>query len=127
LGKEAAFAIETRTARYMMKTHHTVAELPLRHIAADRYDRAGHFVPQNLRRWHIRVINLLDVGAANAASSNFDENFAVADFRTGTSSTRTIPFSRYTPARIVLGIGLKVFRLPRLCQYGSCRSNLFNA
>src|SRR6266849_4124487 len=24
---------------------------------------------------------------------------------TGTSSTRTIPFSRYTPARIVLGIG----------------------
>src|ERR1700730_5662074 len=29
---------------------------------------------------------------------------------TGTSSTCTIPFSRYTPARMVLGIGPPVFR-----------------
>src|SRR3989442_6551975 len=66
-----------------MKAHHAVAELPLRHVAASGYDSAGHFVAQNLGRWDVGVVNLLDVGAANAAGGDFDQDFAVGHFRDG--------------------------------------------
>src|SRR2546425_10488029 len=66
-----------------MKAHHAVAELPLRHAAASGYDSAGHFVAQNLGRWDVGVVNLLDVGAANAAGGDFDQDFAVGDFGNG--------------------------------------------
>ena len=63
-----------------MKTHHPVAEFPFGDAASDSYNRASQFVAKNLRRRHVRVINLLDVGPANPASRNFDEHFAVANF-----------------------------------------------
>ncbi len=38
---------------------------------------------ENLGRLHVALENLFDVRAANAASSNFDQHFAVAHFRDG--------------------------------------------
>ena len=67
----------------MVKTHHPVAELPFRHAAASGYNGAGHFVAKNLRRRNVGMINLLDVGAANAASGNFNEHFALGHFGDG--------------------------------------------
>src|SRR5437879_7506514 len=66
-----------------MKTHHAVAKLPIRHAAASCYDCAGQFVAQNLGGRNVGVIDLLDVRAANAASGNFDEDFAVGHFGDG--------------------------------------------
>src|SRR6266481_1410875 len=83
LREEATLAIETIAAGYVMETHHTVALDPLRYAAAHCYDRAGYFMAQNLRRRNVGVINLLDVGAADAASGDFDEHFAIAHFWDG--------------------------------------------
>src|SRR5260370_5419198 len=83
LREEATLAIETIAAGYVMETHHTVARDPLRYAAAHCYDRAGYFMAQNLRRRNVGVINLLDVGAADAASGDFDEHFAIAHFWDG--------------------------------------------
>src|SRR6266446_2446988 len=66
-----------------MKTHYSVADLPLRHAAARGYDGAGYFVAQNLRRRNVGVENLLDVGAANATGGNFDEDSAVGHLGDG--------------------------------------------
>src|SRR5712691_12683962 len=66
-----------------METHDAVARHPLRYAATRCDDRAGYFMAENLRRRNVGVINLLDVGAADAAGSDFDEHFALGDFRNG--------------------------------------------
>src|SRR5215471_15596515 len=66
-----------------MKTHDTVAELPFSDFGTDGDDRAGKLVAQNLRRLNVAVKDFLDVGPADATSSDFDESFALADFGDG--------------------------------------------
>ena len=64
-----------------MKAHHAVAGLPLGDPAAGRDNGAGQLVAKDLRRLDVAMEDLLDVGAANAAGGDFDEHFAVANFR----------------------------------------------
>jgi len=94
LREEAALAIEAFAAGNVMKAHDAVAEFPFSDAAADGDDGAGEFVAEDLGRGDVGVIDLLDVGAADAASSDFDKDFTVSDFGDRTSSTRTMPFSR---------------------------------
>jgi hypothetical protein len=66
-----------------MKTHHAIAWHPLGYSAADRDDRAGKFVAEDLRRLDVTLEDFLDVRAADAASGDLDQHFAIADFRDG--------------------------------------------
>ena len=49
----------------------------------DGDDGAGQFVSQDLRRIYVGLENFLDVGAADAAGRDFNQDFAVANFRDG--------------------------------------------
>ena len=83
LREEAAFAIETCAARDVVETHHTVAAFPFGHAGADGDHRAGEFMAEDLRRLDVAVIDFLDVGAADAAGGDFDEDFAVGNVGNG--------------------------------------------
>ena len=48
---------------------------------ADFDDSAGSFVPEDARRRDEAVMDFFDVGRANAADSDFDEEFVWADCR----------------------------------------------
>src|SRR5260370_9463328 len=70
---------------------------------------------QNLRRRHVSVINLLDVGAANAAGGDFNEHFAVSHFWDGDFlDTDDALFALHTSAH---GLGDGAKRLP---SFQSC-------
>src|SRR5580658_4142466 len=47
--------------------------------AADFDDGAGRFMPEDARRSNEAVVNFFDVGRANAADGDFDEEFVWAD------------------------------------------------
>ncbi len=64
-----------------MKADDTIAGLELCNARAGLHDGTGQFVTQNLRRLDEAVVNLLDVGAANAARRHPKEHFSRADFR----------------------------------------------
>src|SRR5579859_3707733 len=81
LGKRTAFAVKTCAARNVMKAHHAIARPEFRHGRADGDDGAGQFMTKDLRRFNVTLENFLDVCAANAAGSDFDEEFAFANFR----------------------------------------------
>ena len=83
LGEEAALAIKTFSAGNVVETHDAVAELPLRDAAANGNNGAGKFVTEDLRRRDVAVEDFFYVGATDAASGDFDEDFAIADFGYG--------------------------------------------
>ena len=65
----------------MVKAHHPVAQLPLRHTAPDRNHPARQLMPQNLWRIDVALKNLLNVRPANPAYRHLDEHFPVAHLR----------------------------------------------
>src|SRR5579864_5596982 len=73
------FAVETVAARNVMKTDHAVASLELRNSGANLDDRAGQLVAQDLGRLNEAVVNLFDVGTADAARRNSEEHLARTD------------------------------------------------
>ena len=105
LGKEAFFAVEAPAAGRVVKAHYAIAGRPFVYPATDRDDCAGEFVAEDLRRLDVALEDFLDVGAADAAGRDFDEDFAVADFGHGNFFDADDAFSRKTPARMVFGIG----------------------
>src|SRR5437879_11821611 len=83
LREETAFAIETLPAGNVMKTHYPAAQSPFLHATANGNHRARQFTSRDVRWRNSSVKNLLDVGAADPAGSNLDENFAIAYLRYG--------------------------------------------
>jgi hypothetical protein len=67
----------------VVKANDAIAQLPALNAFADRDDRSGRFVAKNLRRRDETVLNFLDVGAADAAGGDVDQNFARGNFRHG--------------------------------------------
>jgi len=94
LREETAFAIETFSARDVVKAHHAVAEFPFGDAAADGDDGACEFVAEDLGRGDIGVVDfLMSVPQMPQAATLMRTSPSVTS-GTGTSSTRTIPFSR---------------------------------
>src|SRR5580698_676794 len=83
LRKEAIFAVEAGAAGRVMEAHHAVAGLESCDTGANGDDGAGEFVAEDLRRFDVTLEDFLNVGAADAASGDFDQNFARADFGDG--------------------------------------------
>ena len=71
----------TFEARHVMMQRHALADLELPDARADANDRAGGFVAKDARRRHRAVLDLLDVGRADAAHRHPDEQFARPDAR----------------------------------------------
>jgi hypothetical protein len=78
---EFSLAVEASAARNVVKAHSAVAPLPFGNAATYRDHGARHFVPQNLRRPHEAMMNLLDVCAADAARRDTNQHFAVGNLR----------------------------------------------
>ena len=83
LGEEAIFAVEAGATRRVVEAHHAIAGLEFCDARADGDDGAGQFVAEDLGRLDVALEDFLDVGAADAAGGDFDENFAGADFGDG--------------------------------------------
>jgi hypothetical protein len=66
-----------------METDDAVARFEFADAAADLDYRASQFVPENLRRRDKTVVNLLDVGSADAAGGDAKQNLSLADFGNG--------------------------------------------
>lgn len=64
-----------------MKANDAIARLPLRDAFAHGDDGAGCFVSENLRRRDETVLNFFDVGAADAAGRDANQNFSRGNFR----------------------------------------------
>src|SRR6267154_616915 len=80
---EALFAVEAGAAGRVVETHHAITGLPFGDAGADRDYRAGEFVAEDLRRLDVTLEDFFNVGAADAASGDFDEDFVDADFGDG--------------------------------------------
>jgi hypothetical protein len=70
-------------ARDMVVQGDAVAGLEATHARARADDGAGGFVSENARRRHGAVLDFFDVGGADAADGDFDEQFVGADARDG--------------------------------------------
>jgi hypothetical protein len=72
-------------ARHVMVERHAVANLPsqFRDARPELGNHAGGFVSKNARRRHGAVLDFFDVGGADAAHGDFDEQFVGADARDG--------------------------------------------
>jgi len=66
-----------------MKAHHAVTGFELLHACAHFHDGAGKLVAQNLRRRDVAVFDFLDVGAANPAGCDAEQDFPLANFGDG--------------------------------------------
>src|ERR1039458_5918796 len=66
-------------AGHVVEDHHAFAALKARHSLADGNDGAGDFVAKDAWRGVRTGMNLLEVGAADAAGSDLDQQFAGAD------------------------------------------------
>ena len=73
----------TLQARHVMMQRHALADLELPDARADADDGAGGFVAEDARRRHGAVLDLLDVGRADAADGHPDEQFVRPDARHG--------------------------------------------
>jgi hypothetical protein len=78
LGEETLLAIEAAATRSVVKTHHAIAGSPLRYASTHGNDRASKLMAKDLRRLDIALKDFFDVRTANAARSDFDEDFALA-------------------------------------------------
>src|ERR1019366_1765449 len=76
-----ASTVETFQARDMVEGHHAVALLETGDPGTGSGHRAGGFVPVDARRLEQVVLDLLQVGMADAASFHANEDFARADPR----------------------------------------------
>ena len=74
-------AVVARAAGNVMEAHHTVAYGKVGDSRTHRGDYAGHFVAEDARRRVRAHVNLLEVGAANAAGGDLDQQFARPDAR----------------------------------------------
>ena len=75
------------------------------HARADAHDGAGGFMAENARRGHGAVMDFFDVGRANAAGGDLDEQFAGADARDGNGFEAQIVRRRdKRSARMVFGM-----------------------
>src|SRR5262249_53594184 len=81
LREEALVAVEAFATGDVMEAHDAIAELEFFHAPPHGNDGTGEFVTANLRRLDIALKDFLDVGAADAAGSDFDEHFTIADVR----------------------------------------------
>ena len=68
-----------------MENHYAIAGAIVVNVLADSGDDAGSFVSEDARRGMGAGGNLLEVGAADAAGVNADENFSGTDFGDGDS------------------------------------------
>ena len=68
-----------------MVERHAVANLPsqFRDARPEPGNHAGGFVAEDARRRHGAVLDFFDVGGADAAHGDFDEEFVGADGRDG--------------------------------------------
>src|SRR6266403_1997154 len=80
---EALFAVEAGAAGRVVETHHAITGLPFGDAGTDGDYCAGEFVAEDLRRLDVTLEDFLDVGAADSASGDFDEDFVDADFGNG--------------------------------------------
>jgi hypothetical protein len=64
-----------------METYDTVSDAPVLDRNAHSSNGASYFVPENLRRGDEAVLDLLDIGAADAAGGHSDQDFAGRDSR----------------------------------------------
>jgi hypothetical protein len=71
----------TIETRHVMVQSDAFADAEFCHATADLHDGAGGFVSENSWRGDCSVMNLFDVGRANAAHRDFDEQFAGLNFR----------------------------------------------
>jgi hypothetical protein len=85
LGKQLSFAIEAVTARNVVKADDSIACGPALDTNSRFDDGSRDFVTENLRRFYKIVADFLDIGSANAASGDPNENFTDSDFRDGHS------------------------------------------
>jgi hypothetical protein len=67
----------------VVEAHDTIAGLPFCYAGANGNDSAREFVTQDLWRLDVTLENFLDVGTADAASGDFDQDFVIADFGHG--------------------------------------------
>src|SRR5206468_6219964 len=83
LREKAALAIKTLFAGYVMKAHHAVAGSEFCETRPGCNDGASQFVTEDLRRVHVTSEDFLNIGAADAAGSDFDQDFVGTDFGDG--------------------------------------------
>src|ERR1700687_2602362 len=83
LREEAFLAVKAFAAGRVMEAHDAIAGLPFGDAGADRYHGAGEFVTADWRRLDVALEDFFDVGAANAAGGDFDEDFVIADLGNG--------------------------------------------
>ena len=81
LGVQFPQAVESAAAGNVVEDDHAVAGLEAHDGRADLCDDAGGFVAVDARRRQEVVFDLLEVGGANTAGFNPNENLPVADFR----------------------------------------------
>ncbi len=74
-------AVVALAAGNVMEGHHAVADCKLRDACADRGDDSGHFVAEDARRGVRAHVNFFEIGAADAAGGDLDEQFAGSDAR----------------------------------------------
>ena len=79
LREQFPVAIEAAAAGNVMKTDHAVAELPPLYAAAYRNHGARNFMPEDLRGWHKAVLDFLDIGTADAAGGNPNQDLAIGN------------------------------------------------
>src|SRR2546422_784267 len=79
LREQFPLAIEAAAAGNVMKTDHAVAELPPLYAAACRNHGARNFMPEDLRGWHKAVLDFLDIGTADAAGGNPNQDLAIGN------------------------------------------------
>ena len=73
----------TLPARHMMMQRHPLPDLELPDAGAGADDGAGGFMAKNARRRHGAILDLLDVGRADAADGHPDQQFSRPDPRHG--------------------------------------------
>jgi hypothetical protein len=66
-----------------MKSHDALADFKARDAGADFDNGAGHLVAEDAGRGVRAGVDLLEVGAADAAGGDFDQQFAGADLGNG--------------------------------------------
>src|SRR4029434_5766998 len=81
LREKPALTVETFLARDMMKAHHAVTRPTFRKLRSGRNDGALTFLTEDLRRLNVALEDFLDVGAADAARRDLDQDFVWTDFR----------------------------------------------
>src|SRR5262249_16925072 len=76
-----SFTVEALQARNVMERNHPVAGTETRNFGANRCDHACGLVPINPRRSQQVMLDLLEVGVANATRFDPDQEFAWTDLR----------------------------------------------